>query len=303
MVDNINLVLCTDRNNLWGLAVTVRSALEACSAPCNVYIIAVDLTYREQQLLRDSWQTDNTGVVEFFLLDKAVLAPFNSRNLPARAMYGRLFIAECFPKLPRCIYLDTDLIVNADVKILYETDLMDHVAGCVRDICVRDKKRMANSLERIRVKVGLNDPNMYFNSGIMLIDLEAWRQHQIGPKCVSVGIEMYDALDYHDQDILNVVLEGQWIEVDVKWNTPPNNTAVEVNDEILHLVGRVKPWHADSKSKFKDLFFEILDRTAFAGRRPHRAMGLEVFLKRISRRIHTVEMMIRDKVRRTMPGV
>lgn len=303
MVDNINLVLCTDRNNLWGIAVTVRSALEACSAPCNVCIIAVDLTYREQQFLRDSWQTDNTGVVEFFPLDKTVLAPFNSRNPRTKATYGRLFIAECLPKLPRCIYLDTDLIVNADVKILYETDLMGHVAGCVRDIYVRDKKRMVNSLERIRVKLGLNDPNMYFNAGVMLIDLEAWRQHQIGPKCVNVGIEMYDALDYQDQDILNVVLQGQWIELDVKWNTPPSEASVEVNDEILHLVGKVKPWHADCKSKFKDRFFEILDRTAFAGRRPLRAMGLGVLLKRISRRIPTVEMMIRNQLRRTMPGV
>jgi lipopolysaccharide biosynthesis glycosyltransferase len=35
----------------------------------------------------------------------------------------------------------------------------------------------------------------------MLIDLEAWRCHQIGQKAVQIGAEKYDVLDCLDQDI------------------------------------------------------------------------------------------------------
>jgi lipopolysaccharide biosynthesis glycosyltransferase len=110
---------------------------------------------------------------------------------------------------------------------------------------------------------------------------------------------MYDVLDSLDQDALNIVLQNDWLELDPKWNTPKYDAPEDFSDGIIHLFGRVKPWHADYNYKFKDRFFEILDRTAFAGKRPSKLMGLGVAYKKISRTIPTLAM-VKSKIRRSL---
>jgi lipopolysaccharide biosynthesis glycosyltransferase len=292
----INVALCTDANNLWGVAVTVRSLLENSSEPCNIYIIGVDLSAQDQQLLRASWQLSNAQQIEFISLEKSKLAPFRpTLYLKSKAAYARMFIGDCLPHLSRCLYLDTDLIVCSDLKELYHIDLQGKIAACVRDISVRQHPETL--VDRLKHELGLKDPLQYFNSGVMLIDLDAWRQHQIGEELVRVGTEMYDLLHSQDQDALNIVLQDHYLGVEVQWNTSQYEAEESFNQGILHLIGSKKPWHPDYNYKFKKRFFEILDRTAWAGKRPATAMGLGVLWKQIARTLPTPEMLL-GKLRR-----
>jgi hypothetical protein len=45
------IVIAATANDLWGAAVTVRSALEACSTTLNIYAISVDLSLADKQQL------------------------------------------------------------------------------------------------------------------------------------------------------------------------------------------------------------------------------------------------------------
>jgi lipopolysaccharide biosynthesis glycosyltransferase len=297
----INIVLFTDKNNLWGVAVTVRSIIENCSELCNIYIGEDDLTPYNKQMLCDSWKSNKLNSVEFVSIDKNKLTSFRSNlYLKSKIVYARLFITDYFPNLSRCLYLDTDLIVFSDVKELYYTDLMGNVAGCVRDGAILyETDSSAKHVARFRDKLRLKNPHMYFNSGVMLIDLEAWRNHQIGQKAVQIGAERYDVLDYLDQDILNIALENYWLDLDVKWNTSKFGAPDNFDDGILHLMGRVKPWDPDYKDRFSEQFFEVLDHTAFSGKRPASAMSIEAITKKISRNIPTLEI-IQGKLRRSI---
>ncbi len=297
----INIVLFTDANNLWGIAVTVRSLIEHCSEPCNIYIAEDDLTAHDKEMLCDSWTSDKLNNVEFTAIDKDQLASFRSNlYLKSKVTYARLFIADYFPNLSRCIYLDTDLIVFSDLKELYYTDLMGNIAGCIRDGAILyDTDSAETHMARFRDKLGLKNPRMYFNAGVMLIDLEAWRHRQIGQQAVQIGTERYDILDCLDQDILNIALEGRWLDLDVKWNASKFGAPDNFDDGILHLMGRIKPWDPDYKDRFSEQFFEVLDRTAFSGRRPASAMSVKAITKKISRNIPTLEI-VRGKLRRSI---
>jgi lipopolysaccharide biosynthesis glycosyltransferase len=292
----INLILATDSNNLWGLAVTVRSVLEHCSTTCNVHILSVNLKPSEQLDLLNSWKMPNAGTIEFLPVEESKVAPFRTTLfVKSKVAYARLYIDEYLPNLSRCLYLDTDLIVCSDITELYTTDLMGNITGCVRDISSFNEVQLARFKDKLRLK----NPSLYFNSGVMLIDLDAWRKDKIGLRAIKVGIEKYDFLDGMDQDALNIVLEDKWLNLDGKWNTAKHNASEDFNDGIIHFLGRVKPWHADYDYKFKERFFDILDRTSYMSKRPSNLLGMGAIPKKISRLIPTVEM-VQGKVRRML---
>jgi lipopolysaccharide biosynthesis glycosyltransferase len=290
----VNVVLATDANNLWGVAVTVRSVLESCSVTCNIYIICVGVKQSDCALLRDSWKTANAGEIEFIFFDKNKLASFRSTlYLKSKVSNARLFIAECLPSLSRCIYLDTDLIVFSDLKELYDTNLSGNIVGGVLDNAVFDPNQAA----RFRNDLKLKNPSLYFNAGVILIDLAAWRDDQVTQKSIQVSAEMFNVLSALDQDILNIVLQDKWLSLDPKWNVLKHSISENFSNGIAHLCGRTKPWHPDYQDKFKDEFFEILDRTKFARKRPNNLMGLGTLYMKTARSVPTLDI-IRGKIRR-----
>jgi lipopolysaccharide biosynthesis glycosyltransferase len=290
----VNIVIVATANYLWGAAVTVRSALERCSASLNIYVISLDLSQQDRQQLSDSWQSPNLGAIEFIDFDIDRVKSFRTTLLvKSKSPYARFFIPEYLPEASRCIYLDTDLIVCSDLKILHDLDLQGQASACVVDGGIATSEQQ----ERLRKKLGLKNPSRYFNSGVMVIDLDAWRMRQVQARALQIAFEKYDLLDQMDQDVLNIVLEDDWLTLDPKWNTSKGKAAANFDDGIIHFLGKVKPWHADYTHNFKDRFFAILDRTAFAGQRPVQLWGVTAAYQKLIRSIPTWEM-VHGKLRR-----
>lgn len=292
----VNIVIVATANYLWGAAVTVRSALEACSTTLNVYVISVDLFPAEKQQLSDSWQTTNLGTITFVDFDLEKVNKFRSTLLvKSKSPYARFFIPEYLADVSRCIYLDTDLIVCSDLNNLQRLDLQGKSSACVVDGGIATPEQQ----ERLRTKLTLQNPLQYFNSGVMVIDLDAWRRRQIQAKALNIAHENYDLLDQMDQDALNMVLAGDWVSLDPKWNTSKGKADAGFSDGIIHFLGKVKPWHADYAANFKEQWFSILDRTAFAGQRPVKLLGIAAAYKKLARSIPTLEM-VKGKLRRLL---
>jgi lipopolysaccharide biosynthesis glycosyltransferase len=120
-------------------------------------------------------------------------------------------------------------------------------------------------------------PASYFNSGVMLLNLDAWRTLDIAARCVAF-IERFDYLQWPDQDALNVICGQRFLALDARWNAfarwceAPSPlglsnalTALQndwVHDPwIVHFSGDCKPWKADHFRTVHDhLFWRYLDR-------------------------------------------
>ncbi|MEA5416112.1 glycosyltransferase family 8 protein [Synechococcus sp. BA-132 BA5] len=290
----VNIVIVATANYLWGAAVTVRSALEACCTTLNVYVISVDLSLAEKQQLFNSWQTSNLGTTKFIDFDLDRVNNFRSTLLvKSKSPYARFFIPEYLAEVSRCIYLDTDLIVCSDLNELQLLELHGKSSACVIDGGIDTPQQQ----QRLREKLKLQDPHQYFNSGVIVMDLDAWRRHEIQSKALVVAQDNYDLLDQMDQDALNIVLAGDWLVLDPKWNTSKGRADASFSDGIIHFLGKVKPWHADYAANFQDRWFALLDRTAFAGQRPVKLFGAGVAYRRFVRSIPTLEM-VKGKLRR-----
>ncbi len=90
--------------------------------------------------------------------------------------------------------------------------------------------------------------NTYINSGVLVLNLEKWRTHSYGQNCLRWLRENPEKVFLHDQDAINVVLDGHKLKIDPKWNLNPVfagqlKVLESYPSRILHFGGPIKPWH------------------------------------------------------------
>ncbi|MCG6138370.1 MAG: glycosyltransferase family 8 protein [Nostoc sp. LLA-1] len=177
------------------------------------------------------------------------------------AAYYRLIAPDILPHdLSKILYLDSDLIVNGSIIDLYSYDLSNYVVASHGKKVITTKKRLQ-----------LNS-NYYFNSGVMLINLDIWRQMNIGKQCIDLIRNHPDMVKLHDQDALNKVIDGQFLNVDQKWNSLVDlyEGSSQVNDQsiVVHFTGSLKPWHSWCISPKKEIYWSYLKKSPWSNSRP-----------------------------------
>ena len=175
-------------------------------------------------------------------------------------MYARLLLSSMLPDLDKVIYLDCDLVVCKDLKSLWETDVNDVAVAMVPDLWYQDK----GTLRRL----GIN--NYYLNSGVIVMNLDYWRKHDVQNRLLSYIVDKGNELIYNDQDALNVILKDERRQLPVKYNVTPHhflknsdNYPKEMHEEIrearivpiiFHFLGKIKPWSLGCYVPGKQLF-------------------------------------------------
>ncbi len=161
-------------------------------------------------------------------------------------VYARLFIHRILPaEVKRLVYLDCDVFVRRPVEELFDLDLEDRVFGAVEAVY-----HIEAQVERgFTPKLELFDPaDRYFNSGVLVIDMEKWAAIDIvaeflallGPRAKDQ--HFLDSLML-DQDVLNLVFRGRWLELDYRWNFQnPLPEHERLLPYIVHYCGYRKPW-------------------------------------------------------------
>ncbi|TDL79397.1 glycosyltransferase [Palleronia sediminis] len=189
-------------------------------------------------------------------------------------VYLRLALPEAFARdYRRVLYLDADIFVErGDFAALLRADLHGHALAAVRDNSQwRTPNRRPEQFRRLGLPAA-----PYFNAGVMLMDLPAWRAAAITDRAVSLGEANRERMIRHDQNLLNAVLQGDWAELHPAWNwqyTRASNLLSEmVGPNLLHFIGPEKPWsHKGGRLplRFHDAFARFT--AAHFGRSPDAA--------------------------------
>lgn len=181
--------------------------------------------------------------------------------------YRLLLFSKLFQNYRRMLYLDCDIIVTGDVGELFDVDLEGKSAAGVEDVGFRwlaytkraiflDNKPY-NVLNYCTDVLGIKDPGGYVNAGVLLFDLEKCRQ-KVSFRDVVETLHSRNFF-YNDQDVLNILLEGNIKQVDCKWNYM-NNIAFYLECDrkefrelylnlyredyrIIHYISAKKPWN------------------------------------------------------------
>ncbi len=121
----------------------------------------------------------------------------------------RLFICDRIPEsVKRILYLDCDILVRKSLKQLYDIEFGDEYCAAIPD-CL---SRLCKS------NIGINENDIYYNSGVLLINLEKWRKMNVEKLFVASMQEHKGRLQYPDQDLINMVFQNKIFRVNAKYN-------------------------------------------------------------------------------------
>ena len=119
----------------------------------------------------------------------------------------------------KIIYFDSDTIINDDIEILFQESLDWKIVGVCSDM---PKDYIATYINTLNLK-----QNKYFNSWMLLINLDKWKKKHISEKCISLIKKQ--AYKFGDQDPLNIILQDdcKWL----RWNYNVQTEYFFRNDE------------------------------------------------------------------------
>ena len=132
----------------------------------------------------------------------------------------------------RLLYLDSDIIVLTDLLPLFKQNLDGRAFGAARDILEN----------RLTISKGLSD---YFNSGVMVIDCQRWKDKEVSERAMKFIIEHQEKIEFAEQDGLNYVCQDDWQEIAAEYNTQLNEfcSRLKKSPSLIHYTGPIKPWH------------------------------------------------------------
>lgn len=242
-----------------------------------IHIISDGISQDNKQKLTMFCHTYNRNINIIELGDISTYFDFSFDTLGwNNVILSRLLLDQLLPKtVNKIIYLDGDTVVIDSLDELWETDMQNFVIGGSIEPTV-DKKRK-NSL-------GIPENQPYINSGVLLINLEKWRNENTGKKI----IEYYKAHDGKlfaaDQDAINGTLHGQIYIFSPKFNfytihsyypykmlKKLTSPAAYISEEIfkdafdsptiIHFLGEDRPWRAGNNHPYKDKYEYYLSLT------------------------------------------
>ncbi|MDE2522499.1 MAG: glycosyltransferase family 8 protein, partial [Methanocorpusculum sp.] len=142
------------------------------------------------------------------------------------------------PDVEKILYLDCDVVVNTDVRAIWNTSVLHAPLAAVPD---SDIPRF--SLKRVRLYHSLNiDPAKYFCAGVLLFNLDYLRRTiSLSDRSMDI-LRTYPELPFLDQDILNILFHQSYVHLPGHYNRYMYYPDVGTENGILHYAAGSKPW-------------------------------------------------------------
>ncbi len=250
--NQMNICLASDNNYAKLAGVSISSFLKSAESNdyFNFFILDNNISNKRKKEILELKKLKPCNI-EFIKVDNK---KFEGLYLPPQkgylsiSSYHRFLIPSLFKNLDKILYIDCDIIATTSISEFYNTDLTNYSAAVIRD----------TSCETQQKKFGFNPNEIYFNSGVILFNLQ---------KCFSENLEkkLFDTIKngLDDQDILNICLKGNVKEMPITWNWQgkAKHYSQEKPPKLIHFITAYKPWLTGSKHSFNKEYFKALKNT------------------------------------------
>lgn len=253
MKEKINVLCATDNNYAPYCGVMLTSLFENNkeSQVCIFVMFDDELSHKNKsRFLRLGKKYKQT--ISFIKVDKTTFTSyFNSTQKRwSVATYYRLLDAELLPHdIHKVLYLDCDIIVTSNIKHLFNINLEDKAIAGALDVSDAD-----NSYYQ---RLEYSEQYHYINAGVVLLNLDYWREYNIGVTCLEFMKSNHEKLLYNDQDVLNAVLWNKKVLFPITYNfeilfldqTLYQHLSVSVKQEVWQTIDAPKIIHYSASSK------------------------------------------------------
>ena len=242
----MNIIFCINNAYVRFVSVTMLSILENNKSDVKFYVLSNDIDTYAKEHLKTLIKEYLNASIEFVYIENKIFLDLklNIKYISVETYY-RYIIADLFPYMNKCLYLDADIIVNGDLKELYNTNIKDYYCAGAKDLYIQE-------INYTR-KIGLE--GLYINAGVILFNLDKIRQDKMIQKLFDNTRKMKDIIEYQDQDVINITFNGSIKEVDSIYNFASTNIVHEKNKRsgavVIHYTGPVKPWNKKCKDSMR----------------------------------------------------
>lgn len=252
----------------------------------HIHIITDRLSEASQNILKTFIEEKYGHRLSIHSIDKEIIKKFPSIKQIhiSIATFYRCFTASILPcEIKKALYLDCDLLVNGNIEELWDIDLNNYAAGVVED--------QWSNIKEYYSRLAYPDSFSYFNAGVMLMNLDYWRKHNIEEKVLEYISKYPERLLFNDQDVLNAVLHKEKLFIPYRWNMQdgfyrrkrkvhPTNIP-ELDKElnkgiIIHFTGGKKPWNKKCMHPLRKLYYKYIDLTPWKGERTNVGLILRI---------------------------
>jgi lipopolysaccharide biosynthesis glycosyltransferase/glycosyltransferase involved in cell wall biosynthesis len=257
---------------------TAIASVIASASPTHHYDIIVlheDILDEQRELLLTQVETTPHITLRFYHVGGLMLGnkcqELVTLDYIKIAAYYRLFIPEIFKHYDKVIYLDCDIAVKSDLAKLYHTDLQGKAIGAVIDYYVsirtpEDEGVFQGLCAYAKNTLKLESLSRYFNSGVMLIDVQALITKNYSDDFIRMA--KINNRFFHDQNVLNAVLQNDVHLLDAGWNFQcsggqlPSHEMPLSDIHIVHYCSKKKPWTSPT-IRLKNYFWTHARNTPF----------------------------------------
>ncbi len=258
---NVPVFFASDDNYVGPLSVAIESLKENRNKEntYNIYVLTTglkDSNVRNLKTLEDDGFTIEIVDANQYL--ERIKDELSIRDYYSYSTYLRFFIPNMFPDIDKGIYLDSDLVINTDISMLYEMDFgMDYLCASVDDVVPQNEVFK----DYTRYALGI-EPEKYFNAGILLMNLELMREEKLFYKFIEMSKRRKFPVA-QDQDFLNVLCYSKVGYLDKSWNKiAMYEDSFMGEPKIVHYKLSYKPWHYKNVM-YEDLFWKYAKNTPY----------------------------------------
>lgn len=264
----INFVVCFDKNYNDVAYLFLHTLLKSVSEKINIYIVHQDpssFDHIEEKI--SSYDKLNKLEIYKFDYDLSTIQETLYGHI-SEATYYRLFLNKYLPDdLDYILYVDADIICYRDPIPLIKEEIKklsksEHILSARTEVF--REKEIEPHWERLGLK-----GDRYFNAGVLCIHYKEWLKKDMFQILLNEMIEKKHNLLYWDQDLMNIVFDDRYIELNKSLNFELFITKDNVNKSLvehlgqdnldtmslIHYQGSMKPWTVRAAFNKRSIFY------------------------------------------------
>ena len=246
--ERLAIVLIANQAYTEQLTVTMKSIM--------YYNKAVDFYVINQGIMPD-WFRKMRRIVKILGGDLHSI-PFDTEKISCKLgisnhssliAYVKYFIADLVDR-EKVLYIDSDTVINGDLKSIFSIELSGFPVAAVRDI------------------------DGSYNTGVLLIDIAKWRELSISEQCLEIcSNKKNEQLELEDfknsQSIFNQLFQDNCLELDKRYNVQVGYDLVafynhwqehfnlEYDPIVIHYTTNRKPWNSSVSYRFREKWWDF----------------------------------------------
>ena len=248
----MHVAFCVNDGYAQYIMVTIKGLLENNSNPIVIHVLSDYISERNLVRLKDLVSSYPFAELKVIIVDDSKLRGL--KDTWTIYTWYRVLLPEILDKdVHRVLYLDADVLVAGNIGELFWLDMTDKAIAGTIDFQSKDISTYK--------RCGYEPEKEYVCAGIMLMNLDYWREHDIANQVVRWGRDNNDRIQFPDQDSINYICRNAKILLPLKYdivdgffhddyyykNYPQELRECVESPVIIHYAGQA-PWVVELSS-------------------------------------------------------